>query len=99
MARRRRPHTLGTIEILDAERNAFERPGLPCGEAPVGLGCHFECLLGRLDDEAIERPRLLDGCDLRLGQIDGGGLFLYESVARFGEAQIGQITHYGLSYI
>ena len=43
----------------------------PGGEPRIGLRRHRERLLRRLDDEAVEHARLLDGGDMRLGQFDG----------------------------
>ena len=54
MAARRGLHALGAIEILDAERDAFERAGLAPGDPRVGLAGHGQRLLRRLDDKGIE---------------------------------------------
>ena len=71
----------------------------PGGERAVGLRRHRERLFRRLDNEAIERPALFDSGDLRLGEIDGGNLFLHQRIARRGEAQFGQFGQMLLSNI
>ena len=93
MAARRGLHALGAIEILDAERNAFERPGLAPGDPRVGLAGHGERLLRRLDDKGIECSRLFDGADMSLREFDGGTFLLAKGAARFGERQFGKAGH------
>ena len=97
MARRRRLHALGAVEILDAERNAFERPRVAGSEPSVGLRRHRQSLFRRFDNEAIERPALFDSGHLRLGEFDGGNLFLHQRIARRGKAQFGQFGQMLLS--
>ena len=48
-------HALGGEQVLDAERNALERPALPLAEALVGAGSHRMGALGGHRDVGIER--------------------------------------------
>ena len=53
MAARSGLHALGAIEILDAERNAFERPDFSLRDPRVSVARHGERPLRCLDDESV----------------------------------------------
>jgi hypothetical protein len=93
VARRRRLDALGAIEVLDAERYALERPRVARGKAGVRRLRLGQGEIRRLDDEAVERLRRLDGGDLGVGKLDGGKTFGREPVAGSGERKSGEIGH------
>ena len=53
-------HALGGEQILDAERNAFERAALALRDLGVRLARHGARLLRRLQHKGIERARRFD---------------------------------------
>ena len=89
----RRAHPLGGIEILDAERNAFERSGLAFGELFVGFGGHGQRLIGRFQHIGIERTRLFHRRQMHLGQLAGRNRFGAKRITGFGKCQLCQIGH------
>jgi hypothetical protein len=63
--------------------HAFERTSLALGEL----------LVGRLQHIGVERARLLDGGDMRLGELGGGELLGLQPLAGLGQGQAGEIGH------
>ena len=80
-------------EILDAERNAFERPRLARGDPPVGLGGHGERLLRRLADIGVEAARRLDRGDVGARELGRGEALGGEPVADLGDGERGEVSH------
>ena len=90
-------HTLGRIQILDAQRDAFKRTGRASGKFRIRGLCHVERLVGGLGDIGIQRPRLFHGTEMRPGQVGRGNRALVQCIACFSQRQMGQIGHLGLS--
>ena len=84
---------LGGEQVLDAERNAFERPRLAGGDAAVGLGGHGERLLRRLADIGVEAARRLDRRDVGTRELGRGEALGGEPVADFGDGERGEVGH------
>ena len=65
-------NALGGEQILDAERNAFERPRRAFAQARIALLRSFQRALGRGEDEGVERlVRPLDRADMRARKLLG----------------------------
>ena len=73
---------LGGVEILDSQRNAFQRPALAFRQFCVGGFGHGAGLVRRLDDIGIEDARLFHGGDIGLGQFKGGEFLLAQAFTR-----------------
>jgi hypothetical protein len=56
-----------------------------------------EGVLGRLDDEGVEAPRLLDGCVEGLGNLASGEVALAEAVADGRDPEIGEVAHHSIT--
>ena len=70
-------------QILDAERDAFERAALALGQLRVGGLGHVARLLGRHDDIGVEqRIGALDRREIGVGQLGGGDLLRRAACAR-----------------
>ena len=88
-----RVHALGRIEVLDAERQAFERTRVACGEARVAGLRHLQRLIGGDGDKGVEALRRLDRVEMGVRQFDAGDFARAHRVARLGEreeVEIGQ---------
>ena len=90
-----RVRALRGVEILDAERQAFERTRVSGRDARVGLARHGERLFGRFGDERAQRARLLDSVDVRLRQFGRRDLLRADRVARFCKSEFVQSGHEG----
>ena len=87
-------HALGAVQVLDAERQAFERPRLALGEPRVaGLGLRQRDLRRRQHVGVERLVAGLDGIEERLRQLGGGELLRAQPVARLGQRQFGEIGH------
>ena len=71
-------HALGAEHILDGERNAFERPGVALGDARIGGLGHRGGALRRLQHIGVERARLLDRGEMRVGKLGRGEFLLLQ---------------------
>ena len=70
---------LGREQILDAERDAFERPRFAFGNTGVALLRRFERTLWRHQDESVQRlVRLVDGVKMGLRKLGRRQLFTVE---------------------
>ena len=72
---------------LMPERNAFQRPRVAGLEPRVGVLRHRARRVGRLQHIGVERARLLDRRDMRVGKLGGGERALAQAVARLGEGE------------
>ncbi len=86
-------HALGAEQILDAERNAFERTALTFREPRIGGARHVARVIRRLLHEGIERARRLDRADVGVGQFKRGDVFLAQPLPGLGQRQRGQVGH------
>jgi hypothetical protein len=77
-------HTFGAEQILNAERQALQRPRFAGRDALLALRRHGERLLGRLEHIGIEQAPLLDRRHVRLGELAGRELLGAKPVARLG---------------
>ena len=84
-------HALGAEQILDGERQAFERTGFAFRETRVGALRHGERAFGRLRDERVERARILDGLDESLGQLLRRDALRLHGIARIAKGKSGGI--------
>src|SRR4029077_8191833 len=80
-------------QILDAKRHALERTALAFGEPRIGRACHLVRLLRRFQHERIERTRLLDRGEMRIGEFGRGKLLLAQSGARLRQCERGEVGH------
>ena len=74
-------------KILDAERQAFERPALAFCQPRIGRSRHRAGAIRRFQYECIERARLLDRGKMRIGQFGGGKFAPAQRVARLRQRQ------------
>ena len=86
-------HALGAEQVLDRERDAFQRPRLAPRDAPIRIRRHLERALGRLGDEGVERSARRHRLEVRRGQLRRRELFLAQAGARGGERELGEIAH------
>ena len=98
-ARRRRAHALGAVEILDPERQTFERSRLAARNTRVALLGGVERQLRRLGDEGVEQAGALDGLDMRLREFAGGQRLRQQGVARLSQSEMRGIGHEGNSIL
>jgi hypothetical protein len=99
MARRLRMDALGREQILDAERNALERPTRACRQPRIRGLRHVPRVLGRHRDIGVELGiGRLDRGQVGLGQLDGGKLLRFEPPARRGEAEVGEFGGQSVSF-
>src|SRR3546814_2094058 len=90
-------HALGAEQVLHADRQALEGARLArLAPAVGGLG-HRERLLRRLGDEGVQRPRRLDGRDVRRGELLGRDLARGQQIARTGDGETGEIARHSRS--
>ena len=94
MAARRRQHALGRKQILDAERQTFQRPALALGELRVRRLGHLKRLVGGHRHIGIERRRFFHRLEVSACQLNRGDLFGLERITRTGQCQLCQITHH-----
>ncbi len=93
-------HTLGGEQILDAERDAFQRPRLALAETHVALLRRFERTLRRREHEGVQRlVGAPDRLDMHARELFGGKLFARKRLTRLGNGKVGWIGHalYGLT--
>src|SRR5262249_44535182 len=87
-ARGGRPHTLGTEQSLDRERNAFPRTRLPLYDLAFGIRCRRHGPGGPPGDEGVQRACALDRLDVRLGKLERRKGFALKRIARFCNRQV-----------
>ena len=90
-------HALGGEEVLDAERNAFQRPALPGRKPRVGGFRHVARLLRRLDDIGVEHAGLFHGGEIGVGEFKRCELLASKAVAGGGDGEGGKVAHDGYS--
>ena len=87
-------NALGGEQILDAERDAFERPRIAFAQARIALLRSFQRPLRRGEDVGVERlVRPLDRADMRARKLLGGELLALEGLARLGNGKVCGIGH------
>src|SRR3981081_1517821 len=79
--------------MLDAERNAGERPALTLSDAGIGLARHGAGLIRGFHHKGVERARLLDRLEVRVGQFKRGKGFVREATSSLGERPRCQLGH------
>ena len=77
-------------QILDAERDAFERTALAFAEPRIAGLRHLERPLGRRQHIGVERRGSLDGVKMRLRQLLRGKGLGAQAVAGFGNGEVCQ---------
>ena len=75
-------HARGAEQILDAERQPFERAALSSREPRVGRARHFAGAFGRFQHERVERARSFDGGEMRLGKFELPRILCLRSASR-----------------
>ena len=93
LAARRGAHALGAEQILDRQRQAFERAALAFRQPRVGSRGHRQRLFRRLGDEGVERARLFDRRDKAAVNSRRGNLSGLQRVARLGQGHGNRIAH------
>ena len=84
----------GAIEILDAERRAFQFPCFAGCDLRIGRVRHFQRLLRGFHHIGVQRViRGFDGIDESLRQLPRGEGFCGKAVERGSERQFGKIGH------
>src|SRR5262249_35628338 len=84
---------LGGEHVLDAEREAFERPRVARLEARIRRLRHRTRALRGLQHIGVERTRLLHGGKVRVGELRGGEFSPPKAVACVRERQRCEIGH------
>ena len=90
---RRGQHVLRAEQVLDAQRNAIERTRRSGSNALVAFRRCSACDLRCFGHEGIQRPRLLDGPDVRVRQFGCRERLLLQPVAGLGDRQVGELAH------
>ena len=88
-----RPDARRAEQILDRERDAFERARLAAAEPAIGLGRHLERALRRLGDEGVQPACRLDRPDVRERQLARRELLRPQAGARRREREAREIAH------
>src|SRR5204863_9578718 len=70
---------------------------LPLRDALIAGARHRARMLRCFLHEGIERARSLDRADMRVGQLEGGDVFVVQALARLRERERGEVRHSGLS--
>ena len=81
-------------QVLDAERDALERPRRALPQPLVALGCPGARRLESIGDIGVEHPRPLDRGDIGLDQLDGAEGALAQSRLHLRQRQPGQLGHH-----
>ncbi len=90
----------GGKQVLDPERNAFQRTAPALRKPGFGGRCHGTRLVGGNGDEGIQfRIGSLDGREIGLGQLRGGNAAGLQLVAGFGNGEAGQVAHDRMSLL
>jgi hypothetical protein len=90
---RRGAHTGGAEQILDAERQPFERPALAFGQSRIRGSRHVAGAIRRFQHKGVKRTRLLDGGEVRIGQFGCGKFLRAQRIARLRQRERGEIGH------
>ncbi len=93
MAARLGVNTFGCEQVLDSQRNAFQRTRLALGQPRIGSLGHGPRLLRRLDDIGIENARLLHRREIGVGEFESGELLPAQPVAGGGNGEGGERVH------
>ena len=76
------PETRRAEQILDAERQTFQRTALAFGQSLIRRTRHLAGVLGRFQYEGVERIRCIDGRQMCLGKFGGGKFLLAQRITR-----------------
>ena len=99
MAARLRVHAFGAEQILDPERNAFERTALALRQLRVRRLRHLARLVRRHGDIGVERRvGALDRGEIGVGDLGRLDLLGAQFLARFGNRQFGQVAHQAIFF-
>ena len=90
-------HALGAEQVLDRRAECLRAArASPVGEPRVGgLAPWRSACSGVSSTIGVERARLLDRGEMRVGQLGGGDLLLPQPVARLRQRERGQLRHSG----
>ncbi len=93
MARRLGVDALGCEQVLDAERNAFQRPALAFRQPGAGGPRHGAGLVRSFDNIGIEHAGPLHRREIGIGQFKRRKVLAAKSIARGGNGEGGERGH------